>query len=270
MTAATDHRPIRVPRLSAVILALAGVALTGCTASQHEAEAAAPDSQASAPADPTPEPAAAVPAGDAISGVGPIPFPGMEFPIPEGARSVVVDFECAGAGYFSVELGDSMMMGQAPVSGHCDGISELAWPITELTDGTLSVAIPDGVPWVATPTFSADEFGNDGALAADCSRFAEIYSAFFNADSGYTHYSAFDATEWASRVDRAVADLSALAASSQSELRPAFGQLRGLVAGDDRTVGAIVTVGVQAAIAPISEACNKNQTPLILTGEFGG
>jgi hypothetical protein len=131
-------------------------------------------------ADGTPEPTASTPsagaAGEAaaVSGVGPTGFPGVEFPIPADARSVVIDFVCDGGDSFSVELGDSMMLGQAPLGGTCDGGGAPAWPVTEQTGSTLSVRVGEDVAWVATSEFSPEEFATDAATAADCAAAGHI------------------------------------------------------------------------------------------------
>jgi len=175
-----------------------------------------------------------------------------------------------GGGNFSVEIGDSMMLGQAPLSGTCDGASELSWPISERTGPTLSVIVPEGIEWVATPTFSTEEFASDFDLKSDCGQFSDVYSALMNADTGYTHYNAFDAAEWTSRVDRAAAELDTLATAAQSPLGDALTQVYTVVSDPGRTVGSVLTADAQAPIGEISEACNANQTPLILKAEFGG
>lgn len=217
-----------------------------------------------------PEPWAAASVGDPVSGRGPTePFPGVAFPIFEGSRSVVVELECVGGGPFSVELGDSMMLGQAPLSGMCDGTSRLAWPITERTGSTLYVRVGDGVDWTATPTFSAEEFVYDAAITVDCEGFSEVYSALWNADSGLA-LQAIDEAEWSERVDQATADLRALATSAQSELGAAFAELHVVVTDPGRTVGMILNDATVPSIDTITVACNANHTPVITTAEFGG
>lgn len=205
-----------------------------------------------------------------VSGVGPTGFPGVDFPIPADARSLVLTFECAGGGDFTVELGDSMMLGQSPLSGICVGETELAWPIGDKTAPTLGVTVAEGIEWMATPTFSSEEFSFDAALKAECEQFSDVYSALMNADTGYTQYGAFDAAEWTSRVDRASTQLGALATASSSPLGGAYAQLRAVVDDPERSVGAALTAEAQSPIGEISEACGANQTPLILKAEFGG
>ncbi|WP_396641334.1 hypothetical protein [Microbacterium sp.] len=218
---------------------------------------------------PEPEPSVAV--DDAISGVGPTGFPGVDLPIPAEARSVAVTFECDGGEPFSLELGDSMMLGQAPLSGTCDGESELTWPITAKTGPTLGVFVADGVAWVATTEFSTDEFVVDAALTSDCTRFSDVYSALLNADTGYTQYNAFDETEWALRVDAASAELEDLANTAESSLREEFARMSRAVSDPTRAVGsAVTTAAAQELTGPIGEACAVNQTPVIIQSEFGG
>jgi len=238
------------------------LALTGCSAP------AASEVPSPSPTTSQAEPTAI--AAAPVSGTGPTGFPGVDFPIPDDARSVTIDFECAD-GVYTVELGDSMMLGQGPLFGTCDGVVPLSWPITERTGPTLSVGVADGVDWSATPRFSTDEFAYDSALTADCERFAGVYSALMNADSGYTHYSAFDETEWAARVDRATEELATLASTAKSDLAASFRMLESMVRDPDRAVGAAAsTVAFQEATGGISQACNANHTPVILSAEFGG
>ncbi|MEH3088554.1 MAG: hypothetical protein PGN24_02790 [Microbacterium arborescens] len=206
----------------------------------------------------------------AVSGSGPTEFPGGDFPIPADARSVVIDFSCEGDGMFSLELGDSMMLGQAPLGGTCGEPAALSWPITERTGPTLYVGIADGVDWVATPTFSTEEFATDAAVAADCTAFIDVYSALANADTGYSSYGAFGEDEWNDRVDRAAAALETLAATSQSALADSFTGLHQVVVDPARTVGAVLSPVADEWIAPIHRACNANQTPLVIRAEFGG
>lgn len=228
------------------------------------------DVVAATPATPTPSSSPSSVQANFISGTGPTVFPGADFPLPGDARSVVIDFECVGGGPFSVELGDSMMLGQAPLSGTCDGATQLAWPVTERTGPTLHVVVNEGVDWVATARFSTEEFAFDAAITADCQGFSGVWSALQNADTGYNDYNAFDAAEWNSRVDEALDDLEMLVASSQSRLGDTFAQFRNIVTDPAPTVGAVMTAAAREPIVSISQACDANQTPLILQGEFGG
>ena len=82
-------------------VAAASIALTGCAG--QALGAPAPTGSAS------PSPAG-------VSGTGPTGFPGVDFPLEAGARSVAVEFECS-SGPYTVELSDSMMLGQPPYSG---------------------------------------------------------------------------------------------------------------------------------------------------------
>ncbi len=214
--------------------------------------------------------ASASPSHAGVSGTGPTGFPGVDFPLEAGARSVAVEFECS-SGIYTVELSDSMMLGQAPYSGECaSSPATLTWPITERTNETMSVTVAEGVEWMATPTFSEDDFSTDATLAAECVQFAVIYSAFTNADFGYTFYEELDADQWAVRVDEASTELGALAGSAQSELRENFEQLVPLVSARTDEVGELLSPELQAPISAIRKACDANQTPLILQGEYGG
>ena len=236
----------------------ASIALTGCAGQA----AGAPTPTISTSESPSTPPAG-------LSGTGPTGFPGVEFALEAGSRSVSVEFTCGG-GRYTAELSDSMMLGQAPLSGECaESPVTLTRPITDRTTETLSVIVDEGVDWTATPTFSDEQFGADTALAADCAQFSVIYSAFTNADYGYTFYGELDADQWAARIDEASAELEALAGSAQSELRENFEQLAPLVSARTDQVGEILAPEIQASISAISNACDANQTPLILRGEFG-
>lgn len=209
-------------------------------------------------------------AGPALTGTGPSPAsPGLDLSVPDGTRSVTVELTCSGGGPFHVELGDSMMLNQAPLRGTCDGTTTLAWPFTEQTAPTLTVWVLDGVEWEAVPYYSTAEFHRDEALVADCGSFAEVYSAITNAEQGLTLYGAFDEDEWTARMDDATADLDALVATSQSTLTPAFAEILTIVRGPDRQPGSLVPA-ITPAISPIGSACDANHSPLILTAEFGG
>ncbi|WP_051662210.1 MULTISPECIES: hypothetical protein [unclassified Microbacterium] len=241
------------------------VMLAGCTAAEPEAD---PTPTATATA--TGETMVSVSVdGPEISGTGPTePFPGVDFPLREGMRSVTIDFTCDGGGPFRVELGDPMTLGQATLSGTCDGTTALVWPITEETGPTLNVWVTNDVAWTATPHFSTAEFLRDEAITTECDAFSDIYSAFSNADIGYTEYQAFDQAEWTRRVDAAIVDLETLAGASETTMSDPFTALLSWVQGDGHTPGALLQD--TSLIDPISDTCNTNHSPLILIGEFGG
>ncbi|MFK3677204.1 hypothetical protein ACI2IP_05700 [Microbacterium sp. NPDC090218] len=207
--------------------------------------------------------------GPAITGTGPTdPYPGVELPLREGMRSVTIDFECDGGGPFRVEVGDSMALGQAPLRGTCDGTTTLVWPIGEETGPTLYVWVLDGVEWTATPHFSSAEFVQDDAITAECEAFATTYSALWNADIGYTQYQAFDEAEWNRRVDAATVELEVLVDSSETSMTDSFATLLAALRSESHVPGAMLTD--TSGIDPISDTCDTNHSPLILTGEFGG
>jgi hypothetical protein len=259
MTFASGIEPTR---WSAVLLVtIAAAVLTACASGGAE--------PGELPGLPESEPSISI--GDSIAGVGPTEFPGMDMPMPADARSVTVTFACTGGERFSLEIGDSMMLGQAPLSGTCDGESTLSWPIVEKTGPTLSVYLADGVEWEATPEFSTEEFVVDAALTSDCSRFSDVYSALLNADTGYTQYKAFDATEWTSHVDEASADLVSLTSDAQPSLRAALTRLSEAVSDPNRAAGAaVMTEAAQEPLGEIGDVCAVNQTPVIIKAEFGG
>jgi hypothetical protein len=247
--------------LTASALAVLATALAGCTAAEPTASPA-----------PTPTVETVVELttnGPAITGTGPTgTLPGIDFPIPDGTRSVTIDFECQGGTNFHIELGDAMAVGQSALRGTCDGTTSLVWPVTEETVPTLSVWTVDGVEWVAKPHFSTAEFVRDDAITTECAAFSTVYSALSNADIGFTAYQAFDETEWKNRVDAASAELERLADASETTLSEAFSALLAWVRGDGHTPGALLND--TSLIDPISDTCSTNHSELILTGEFGG
>lgn len=251
-------------RRAAAGVAAASIAMliVGCTAQAAETPPAAETA-------PTNLPVADAPI-EAVSSVGPTEYPGIGFPIPEYARSLAIDFECAGGAPFSVELGDSMMLGQTPLDGTCDGTTALAWPVTDRTAPTLSVLIADGVEWSATFDFSENEFEADDALAAECEQFSMSLSALYNADNGLLIYKALDAAEWAERVALAGDELSGLVASSRTELGEALEALRALATDPNLAPGFLETAGAEAPRALASQLCGANQTPVFIVDEFGG
>lgn len=255
------------PRSSAITVCLALVAISvgGCTTADGPADAG--PSAASPPA--AADPPSVQRGGEPVSGTGPAGWPGVTFPVADGARSVVVGFACKGGHPFTVELGDSMMLEQAPLDGTCGGVSELAWPVTDLTGSTLNVLIPEDVAWTATPVFSPEPFPTDPLIAIECEAFTLPYSAIVNAESGYTTYEAFDSAEWERRLDGAAERLADLADRSTTELEDSFAQLAAIAAATDRVPGELLT-STQAAVMSISEVCNANQTPFVVMAEFGG
>lgn len=255
----TAHRHLRS---IAVLAALAaGIALSGCSA------AAAPEV----------EPVAAEPAEstittralDPVSGEGPTGFPGVAFPIPKDARSVSVAFDCDGDGAFSVELGDSMMLGQAPLTGTCGEAQTLSWPIESRTAPTLAVQLDADAIWTAKPTFSTAEFMVDDALASECAAFSKVSSALMNADVGLTQYAAFDEAAWSERVQSATVELGELAASSTSELAAALTTLHDAISATTPAPGTAYRT-LEPGLFTIGDACVENQSPIVLHAEFGG
>ncbi|MDF2561017.1 MAG: hypothetical protein K0R99_2463 [Microbacterium sp.] len=235
--------------------------LVGCTAVEREAG-------------PTPTPTVETvvqvsTSGPAITGTGPTePYPGVDFPLPDHARTVTIDFECEGGLNFHIELGDPMAAGDAALRGTCDGITSLTWPVTDETAPKLFVWTPDGVAWSATPHYSTAEFIRNEAITAECEAFSAVYSELSNADIGLTEYQAFDEAEWKRRVDAAAAELETLADTSETTMAEPFDALLTWVRDGGHAPGTLVTD--VSLIDPISDTCNTNHTPLILMGEFGG
>lgn len=266
MAAAEERRsgwPTRV--VSAAALVAVTLVLAACAS---DSSAAGPESTTPTP-EPTLTPLTPLTA-EALSGEGPSDEPGLEFPIPRGAKSVSIAFECEGGERWAVELGDPMTTGQSYLRGVCDGAQELAWPVTGQTIPRLRVTVTDGVPWTATPTFSREPFAYDTAVTEDCERFSDVYSAFMNADQGLTLYAAFDEAEWTERVDTAVGDLAELAVTASPSLADPFAKVHALASSADRTVGEVLSDDTTAAIYEVTQVCDRNQTPLIIMGEFGG
>lgn len=242
-------------------VALIALLASGCTAQVEPAPIAADTSVEESPADPAPT--------ETLTVVGPTGFPGIGFPIPSYARSLAIDFTCEGGEPFSVELGDSMILGQSPLTGVCEGSTTLAWPVTERTEPTLSVTVANGVKWSAAFAFSEDEFAADDALAAECEQFSQSLSALLNADNGLVVYAAIDEAEWSERVSRAAAELVALE-SSTSELTDAVRGLRALATDPAVAPGFMKGPAAEQALQQGSSACDANQTPVIILDEFGG
>lgn len=245
-----------------VVAAVVAIGLAGCSQpTSGQTEAAAGKSS------PTPSAARAV----SGTGKGPATVQKVDFPIPDGAKSVQVSFTCAGGGDYRAELGDSMALGQAILTGTCDGTYTLSWPITDRTTPTLAVAMPAGVTWRAMPTFSTADFPYAAALTADCKTFSDVDSEFMNADGGYRAH-AISAADWTARVEKATTDLESLASASRSHIHDALTQLHAVISDSHPKVGDISAVmdSGNALAQKISSACDTNQTPIILTGEFGG
>ena len=270
MPPATRQHPANRPRYARAALAAGVLALllSGCTSTV--AGESTPDLPPSATA------AEQLP-GETLSGRGvAAPAPGMgggmaEVPVnvPTGANSVTIDFGCAGGGMFFLEFGDSMMLGQAPLTGTCDGMRQLTLPLTKRSGSSLHITVPENTRWVAQTKFSTESSPNDAALAEECETYAPIYSALFNADIGYTHYTAFDSAEWTKRVDGASAELEQAGQDSGSILADVFDDLHAIVSDPARSIGSALE-GSDDATTLISRVCDTNQSPVVVMAEFGG
>lgn len=254
-------RPSTVRGVTASCVALVAMLASGCTAPADPATVAVDPSVDESPADPPPV--------ETVAATGPTGFPGIDFPIPAYARSLAIEFTCDGGGPFSVELGDSMMLGQAPLTGVCGGPTTLAWPVGERTGSTLSVTVADDVEWSASFAFSEDEFPTDEALAVECEQFSESLSALLNADNGLLVYGAIDEAEWRERVSTATDELSALT-SSTAELSDAFTALLTLAGDPSVAPGFMNGPAAQQSLQQASSLCDANQTPVTIMSEFGG
>lgn len=255
----TTHTTTFFAALVAALVA-ATFALSGCATTTG----AAPSPSASA----SDETAATSTAGTTVTGTGATGWPGLDFPLPAGARSVSIDFTCEGVGHYVVEFGDAMAENTSPISGTCGAPSSLAWPVDANTQPSIAVTVDDGIPWTATPLFSTKEFARDAAVTADCAGFVDVYSALMNADQGYTQYKAFDAATWAARVAAASSQLAALAAASTSSLKAPLTSMSQTVS--TATEPGTAQAGIADDVAQIGAACNANQTPYFIKAEFGG
>ncbi|GAA4358393.1 hypothetical protein [Microbacterium rhizosphaerae] len=202
------------------------------------------------------------------------PSVGATMPIPAGARSVVVDFQCTGGTFFEVGFGDrttrgnAMMLDDAPYHGRCGGTKEFAWPVVAGMDGTLHVLIPANADWTAVPHFSTDEFTRDAAVTMDCKKFSWVAGELSDADNGYLT-KAFGADEWRTRVDQAATDLAAQAASSQSPLKGLLTQLVPRLRDPALKPGSSQSV-TQPIGTQVGDACTANQTEFVIQAHFGG
>lgn len=255
----TTHTTTFFAALVAALVA-ATFALSGCATTTG----AAPSPSASA----SDETAATSTAGTTVTGTGATGWPGLDFPLPAGARSVSIGFTCEGVGHYVVEFGDAMAENTSPISGTCGAPSSLAWPVDANTQPSIAVTVDDGIPWTATPLFSTKEFARDAAVTADCAGFVDVYSALMNADQGYTQYKAFDAATWAARVAAASSQLAALAAASTSSLKAPLTSMSQTVS--TATEPGTAQAGIADDVAQIGAACNANQTPYFIKAEFGG
>lgn len=189
--------------------------------------------------------------------------------VPDDAQSVVVQFGCAGGHGFFVELGDSMMLGQSGISGMCDGLESLSLPIDGGSNTSMRVSLPEGVRWVAQTSFSREPFENDAQLTQDCEQFSRSYSALVNADEGFAQYGVLTAEEWQSRVDAAAEMLAEAAGSSSTMLGEILIDLQRIVTRGDREVGGALN-GAEEAVTLVTTICGTNQTPVVISAEFGG
>ena len=139
-------------------LVAATIVLSGCATTIG----AAPSPSASA----SDEATATSTAGATVTGTGATGWPGLNSPIPAGARSVSIDFTCEGIGHYVVEFGDAMAENTSPISGTCGAPATLAWPVDAKTQPSIAVTVDDGVAWTATPLFSTTEFVRDAAVTA--------------------------------------------------------------------------------------------------------
>lgn len=225
----------------------------------------------------TPTPSLTMPAPVPLSGHSAPDDDGDDaaMPIPAGARSVVVDFQCTGDSEYHVDLGNvrtsapTIMLGLVPYFGRCGAAKELAWPISARTDGTLHVSIGANADWTAVPHFSTSEFVRDAAVTMDCKKFSWVIGELSDADNGYSGAKAFGSDEWRTRIDQAATELAAQSASSQSSLKASLTQLEPLLRDRSLKPGSSLSVA-QPTITLVDEACTANQTEFVVQAHFGG
>ncbi|MDT3329647.1 hypothetical protein [Microbacterium aquilitoris] len=226
---------------------------------------------APAPASPTAEPAPASPtviATQAFSGTGPGP---VALDVPAGTQSVLVQLTCDPAERFTAELGDSMMLGQAPQSGSCDPDRVLAWPWEARSAPELTLGLAPEAEWAASVSYSSAPFPQDAALAEECELFSGVYSQVTNADEGYGFYAAFGADEWNRRVDAAADAADTLAASSTTTLAPYLRSIHTVLAERSPIPGGMTEVQeFWDAQNPIAGICAVNHSEVYVLAEFGG
>ena len=254
-------RPFRI----GVGLVAAALVLSGCSA-------AAPPAGTESPG-PTPEVTAEV----VITRDGP-PIEGTStgqptthtLPVPEGEfRSLSLDVECTGGSSYMIELGSQAAPYRTSRRGTCEGTTTFLLSFAWNSDDRLDTVFLAGVPWKITPHFSTAAFVSDPQIEADCTAFGPIYSAVFNADSGYTQYDAIDEAEWNERIDTAADDLETLAGSAESSLAATFAELLPALRSPDRVVGDLLPM-IRETTNAISDVCQANETPHGIDAESGG
>ena len=261
--------------LSLVIAATAALLLTGCVSTAVEAGGEARPTEKAAVTAPAPSPsmppAPAVISTQLISGVGPRAEDGVPLDVPPGTRSVLVHLSCDPAERFTAELGDSMMLGQAPLSGPCDDARTLAWPWEARSTGVLTLWMAPEAEWEASVTNSSEPFPQDPVLVSECETYSNVYSQVTNADAGFGFYAAFDADEWNRRVDAAASLVDTLASSSTSVLAPYFRSMHTVLAERSPIPGGMTEVQeFWQGANPISEICATNHSEVYVLAEFGG
>ncbi|WP_248170780.1 MULTISPECIES: hypothetical protein [unclassified Microbacterium] len=280
---APNAKPRR--RVAAVIgtVAVVGAMLAGCVVPTGEvapagAESAtpspAPTSQSPAPSPrptPSPTPSSAVLGEHEEIGTGTGSAEQVPLAVPRGTRSILIDLVCDGDAWFTAEIGDSMMLGQSPLGGRCDGSRPLAWPWDAASSRMLMLTVGEGVDWTASVTYSTEPFPEDEVLTAECDRYSKISSEVTNADDGFGYYAAFGEEEWNTRIDAAAWGMTQLAESAQSALADDFAAMAALLAERSPIPGGMTEVTEYWEVQrPITEACSWNHSELITYAEFGG
>lgn len=261
-------------------VALAGTALlltTGCVATAGEvATVAEATAEAMTEVRPTATPTAIadtdpVVGEQVVSGAGPRTEERIPLAVPRATRTVLIELTCDAGSRFTAELGDAMMLGQAQLSGACDGSRTLAWPWTQGSSGMLSLWVGPEVSWSLDVTYSSEPFAQDAVLVDECGAYSQVFSQVSNADSGYGFYAAFGAQEWNERIDVAAAAVDALAASSRSALAEDFAAMRTVLADRSPIPGGMTEVQEFWDVhRPIAETCAWNHSEIVVYGEFGG
>lgn len=245
----------------AALVALAAVALTGCTLT----------GAAGAPPESTPTPTDAVAlAGERWSGTGTGAEIRLDYEVPEGAQTMVLKLGCTGEfNSFPAHFDLQIVPLERFRTGTCDGIRQWEFAVPEIKQPLL-LSLPADIGYVAELSFRADPPSTDAAIEADCAAYSPIQSAFFNADVGFRNYGLTE-QEWRDRITEASRTLESVAADSTSLLSAPLTATSEAVSAEAIAPGGLMSVaGYWDAHQLIASICVNNDTQLITFGEFGG
>jgi hypothetical protein len=258
-----------------VIAAVVIGALSGCTASGGTLGASGSSGATASPsATDTP---VVTSVGAPLSGVGTNPLTPTDdarLAVPEGAHTVALSFSCVGTGTYTVDIPDATPDRQAGLAGACGSTATWTWTVRPTSSPSLSVVVPDGATWTATPTYSSAVLTSDSSLVAVCAEFGAAQSAVMNAIEGYSTAHAFGLEQWKSRLDAAADQFTQLAATAPANDAAELNGYAAAVSAPQRTPDALRQAFFTNHLFPAStglrDACAANQTPVQLTAEFGG